>query len=287
LGLGFFQGFAGLVTNPVQGARRSGPGGFGVGVGTGLLGLVTKPVVGILDATSQFSEGIQNTGRAKDKRIRRPRAFDQTHAVRIYDEHMAAAFEVLREVDRSLFARSVPLFMYPGVGNIAVDEAKRAEQRDHHVLISSKAVFWLQGTQVEKMKVKWRLPLCDLHSVVARYDGVVVVSKDGSGFLLKLETMPEVVLVHRKLRRVINGETERALDNRDAFAPAMVGPSTVRLITKLEDRKVEAKVSHPELPAVELTPEPAPVRERAKGESDKAVKSDKGKEEADELAGTV
>ncbi|TID26462.1 Glutathione reductase [Venturia nashicola] len=47
LGLGFFDGITGLVTQPLQGAKKEGASGFVKGFGKGIAGLVVKPGAGI------------------------------------------------------------------------------------------------------------------------------------------------------------------------------------------------------------------------------------------------
>jgi hypothetical protein len=48
LGLGLYDGFAGLVMQPIDGARSGGSLGFAKGVGKGLGGIVFKPCAGAL-----------------------------------------------------------------------------------------------------------------------------------------------------------------------------------------------------------------------------------------------
>lgn len=46
LGYGFFDGIAGLVTQPVRGAEKDGPAGFVKGIGKGIGGVIAKPAAG-------------------------------------------------------------------------------------------------------------------------------------------------------------------------------------------------------------------------------------------------
>lgn len=46
LGLGFYDGVSGLVTQPYKGAQKEGGQGFIKGVGKGLGGLILKPAAG-------------------------------------------------------------------------------------------------------------------------------------------------------------------------------------------------------------------------------------------------
>ena len=67
----------------MEGAKKSGFGGFLSGTLKGLSGLVVKPVSGTLDFMSKTAEGIKHTPDAifnrdklkKDERVRLPRPF--------------------------------------------------------------------------------------------------------------------------------------------------------------------------------------------------------------------
>jgi vacuolar protein sorting-associated protein 13A/C len=63
LGGGVVSGIAGVVTQPLKGAREEGVGGFFKGVGKGLVGIAAKPLSGVLSLASKTSEGIQNSAR--------------------------------------------------------------------------------------------------------------------------------------------------------------------------------------------------------------------------------
>jgi hypothetical protein len=52
---------AGVVMEPVRGAKRGGAKGGAIGLGKGLLGLVCKPVAGTIDLVTHTTRGIGNT----------------------------------------------------------------------------------------------------------------------------------------------------------------------------------------------------------------------------------
>lgn len=59
VGRGIFSGVTGVFTKPVEGARKSGIGGFFGGIGKGVVGLVTKPVGGAVDLVSKTTAGLE------------------------------------------------------------------------------------------------------------------------------------------------------------------------------------------------------------------------------------
>ncbi|DBA04672.1 TPA: hypothetical protein N0F65_012255 [Lagenidium giganteum] len=71
------HGVAGLVKEPVRGAKRDGVKGFAKGVGRGTLQLVASPFVGTLGVVEKVSQSVNNTthlldDRSAESRTRRP-----------------------------------------------------------------------------------------------------------------------------------------------------------------------------------------------------------------------
>lgn len=56
-----FSAVAGVIVEPVKGAKRGGIKGGAKGFGKGMLGLVCKPVKGTIDLVTQTTRGISNT----------------------------------------------------------------------------------------------------------------------------------------------------------------------------------------------------------------------------------
>lgn len=56
-----FSAVAGVIAEPVKGAKQGGIKGGAIGLGKGVLGLVCKPVKGTIDFVTQTSRGISNT----------------------------------------------------------------------------------------------------------------------------------------------------------------------------------------------------------------------------------
>ena len=63
LGRGIVEGVAGVVLDPLRGAEAGGVGGFLAGLGKGVAGLVVKPVAGVLDFTTQATDGLIATAK--------------------------------------------------------------------------------------------------------------------------------------------------------------------------------------------------------------------------------
>jgi vacuolar protein sorting-associated protein 13A/C len=79
-GTSIWSGVTGVVSKPVEGAKKEGFGGFFKGIGKGATGLVAKTVSGTIDIVAKTSEGIDNSTKTQVQlsilvRIRRPRPF--------------------------------------------------------------------------------------------------------------------------------------------------------------------------------------------------------------------
>lgn len=60
-------GLIGIISQPLEGAKKDGVGGFFKGALKGIAGLVTKPVTGVIDMATKTVEGIKNTANIFDK----------------------------------------------------------------------------------------------------------------------------------------------------------------------------------------------------------------------------
>jgi len=165
LGEAVAEGAAGLITSPLDGARRDGVKGAIVGVAQGVMGVALKPATGVLDLATKSTESMRHasarpaqgldfysdeaTGRA---RARPPRALGPDSHLQVYDQSKAALREVLLRVDAGAY-RGEDLIGYVGLGAYSL---LCTESRLLHVRTSN----WVQSWQVP-----WgRLKSCSVQS---------------------------------------------------------------------------------------------------------------------------
>ncbi|CAH8495124.1 unnamed protein product [Heterobilharzia americana] len=100
--MGVFHGFTGVVTKPVEGARKDGVEGFFKGFGKGLVGAVTRPVSGVVDFASSSFEGIRRLADTAQEvsRVRPPRFIRSDGIIRPYEKREADGHLILRNVDK-------------------------------------------------------------------------------------------------------------------------------------------------------------------------------------------
>uniref|UniRef100_A0A6B2KYM8 Intermembrane lipid transfer protein VPS13-like C-terminal domain-containing protein n=1 Tax=Arcella intermedia TaxID=1963864 RepID=A0A6B2KYM8_9EUKA len=117
LGQSLFHGITGIVTQPIEGAKREGAVGAVKGIGKGLVGVVARPVTGVLDLVSQTTEGVRNTGRFlindEKLRIRPPRMIGKDRIVRSFDLHSAHGQELLVTLESGVYANQYYVYHAP------------------------------------------------------------------------------------------------------------------------------------------------------------------------------
>ncbi|KAK1380403.1 Calcium-dependent lipid-binding family protein [Heracleum sosnowskyi] len=141
LAKGFFRGFTGILTKPLEGAKASGVEGFVQGVGKGIIGVAAQPVSGVLDLLSKTTEGanavrikIASAIASEDQLLRRrlPRVIGGDNLLRPYDAYKAQGQVILQLAESVSFLRQVDLFKVRG--KFALSDA----YEDHFLLPKAK-----------------------------------------------------------------------------------------------------------------------------------------------------
>nr|XP_020640413.1 vacuolar protein sorting-associated protein 13C isoform X1 [Pogona vitticeps] len=84
---GVVGGVTGIITKPVEGAKKEGAAGFFKGIGKGLVGVVARPTGGIVDMASSTFQGIQRVAESTEEvsNLRPPRLIHEDGIIRPYD----------------------------------------------------------------------------------------------------------------------------------------------------------------------------------------------------------
>uniref|UniRef100_A0A663MLB0 Vacuolar protein sorting 13 homolog C n=1 Tax=Athene cunicularia TaxID=194338 RepID=A0A663MLB0_ATHCN len=101
---GVVGGVTGIITKPVEGAKKEGAAGFFKGIGKGLVGAVARPTGGIVDMASSTFQGIQRVAESTEEvsNLRPPRFIHEDGIIRPYDRVEAEGYDLF-EVCKSLF----------------------------------------------------------------------------------------------------------------------------------------------------------------------------------------
>ncbi|CAK6982133.1 vacuolar protein sorting-associated protein 13C isoform X1 [Scomber scombrus] len=98
---GVFGGVTGIVTKPVEGAKKEGAAGFFKGIGKGLVGVVARPTGGIVDMASSTFQGIQRAAESTEEvtKLRPVRLIREDGVIRPYDRTESEGFELFQRSD--------------------------------------------------------------------------------------------------------------------------------------------------------------------------------------------
>ncbi|TRY56689.1 hypothetical protein DNTS_012966 [Danionella cerebrum] len=115
---GVVGGVTGIVTKPVEGAKKEGAAGFFKGIGKGLVGVVARPTGGIVDMASSTFQGIQRVAESTEEvtKLRPVRLVREDGIIRPYDHQESEGYDLfqrseIKRLDGEVFREH---YMYPG-----------------------------------------------------------------------------------------------------------------------------------------------------------------------------
>ncbi|KAM3927460.1 intermembrane lipid transfer protein VPS13C isoform 2-T2 [Leptodactylus fuscus] len=93
---GVVGGVTGIITKPVEGAKKEGAAGFFKGIGKGLVGVVARPTGGIIDMASSTFQGIQRVAESTEdvSPLRPPRFIHEDGIIRPYNQSEAQGLDL-------------------------------------------------------------------------------------------------------------------------------------------------------------------------------------------------
>ncbi|XP_029283566.1 vacuolar protein sorting-associated protein 13C [Cottoperca gobio] len=116
--MGVMGGVTGIVTKPVEGAKKGGAAGFFKGIGKGLVGVVARPTGGIVDMASSTFHGIQRAAESTEEvtKLRPVRLIREDGIIRPYDLTESQGFDLfqrseIKQLEGEVFRNHCP---YPG-----------------------------------------------------------------------------------------------------------------------------------------------------------------------------
>lgn len=104
--MGVVGGITGVITKPVEGAKKEGAAGFFKGVGKGIIGVVARPASGVIDLASNTFEGIQKLADMSEevKKLRPARWIDdETGILQPYVMRKAQGKAILLETEKGKY----------------------------------------------------------------------------------------------------------------------------------------------------------------------------------------
>uniref|UniRef100_A0A8C9TBJ3 Vacuolar protein sorting 13 homolog C n=1 Tax=Scleropages formosus TaxID=113540 RepID=A0A8C9TBJ3_SCLFO len=112
---GVVGGVTGIVTKPVEGAKKEGAAGFFKGIGKGLVGVVARPTGGIVDMASSTFQGIQRVAESTEEvtKVRPARLIREDGIIRPYNQVESKGYDLfqIKQFDGEVFREHCE---YPG-----------------------------------------------------------------------------------------------------------------------------------------------------------------------------
>ncbi|KAJ0001755.1 hypothetical protein NQD34_001551 [Periophthalmus magnuspinnatus] len=115
---GVVGGVTGIVTKPMEGAKKEGAAGFFKGIGKGLVGVVARPTGGIVDMASSTFQGIQRAAESTEEvtKLRPVRLIREDGIIRPYDLSESKGYDLfqrseIKQLEGEVFRDLSP---YPG-----------------------------------------------------------------------------------------------------------------------------------------------------------------------------
>ncbi|XP_053128095.1 intermembrane lipid transfer protein VPS13C isoform X2 [Hemicordylus capensis] len=136
---GVVGGVTGIITKPVEGAKKEGAAGFFKGIGKGLVGVVARPTGGIVDMASSTFQGIQRVAESTEEvsNLRPPRLIHEDGIIRPYDRGEAEGYDLFENSHIKKLAGETFRF------HCAVPGGKKA-----HLVITNRRVMVIKEVEI-------------------------------------------------------------------------------------------------------------------------------------------
>uniref|UniRef100_A0A8C4LBM7 Vacuolar protein sorting 13 homolog C n=1 Tax=Equus asinus asinus TaxID=83772 RepID=A0A8C4LBM7_EQUAS len=171
--LGVVGGVTGIITKPVEGAKKEGAAGFFKGIGKGLVGAVARPTGGIIDMASSTFQGIQRAAESTEEvsSLRPPRLIHEDGIIRPYDRQESEGCDLFENHIKKLEGE---IYRY----HCAIPGNKKTI-----LMVTNRRVLCIKEVEILGcMSIDWQCPFEDF-----------VVPPSVSGNLLQILVKPVLV----------------------------------------------------------------------------------------------
>ncbi|XP_006741268.1 vacuolar protein sorting-associated protein 13C [Leptonychotes weddellii] len=174
---GVVGGMTGIITKPVEGAKKEGAAGFFKGIGKGLVGAVARPTGGIIDMASSTFQGIQRAAESTEEvsRLRPPRFIHEDGIIRPYERQESEGYDLFENHIKKLEGET---YRY----HCAISGSKKTI-----LMVTNRRVLCISEVEIlGHMSIDWQCPFEDF-----------VLPPSVHGNLLKI-SIKERGLFHKK-----------------------------------------------------------------------------------------
>nr|XP_004662570.2 vacuolar protein sorting-associated protein 13C isoform X1 [Jaculus jaculus] len=149
---GVVGGVTGIITKPMEGARKEGAAGFFKGIGMGLVGAVARPTGGIIDMASSTFHGIQRVAESTEEvcSLRPPRLIHEDGIIRPYDRQESEGYDLFENHIKKLEGETYQFHcLVPG-------------SRKTVLMVTSRRVLYVKEVEIlGHMSIDWQCPFED------------------------------------------------------------------------------------------------------------------------------
>ncbi|XP_050293110.1 intermembrane lipid transfer protein Vps13 isoform X2 [Anthonomus grandis grandis] len=187
--MGVVDGFTGVFTKPVTGAKEQGVEGFFKGLGKGAVGLVTRPAAGLVDFASGSLDVVKRATEVSDNdtaRLRPPRFLQADGLVRPYNSMEAEGNKLLVELNKGKYA-TTDVYVYHRV---------IIEKRDILLLTDKRMAYITHNDIFGGWQIEWSYTWQELVNpakVVPK--GVLITTNDKKKKLFGSNDNTKIVLI--------------------------------------------------------------------------------------------
>ncbi|XP_040348798.1 intermembrane lipid transfer protein VPS13C isoform X2 [Herpailurus yagouaroundi] len=164
---GVVGGVTGIITKPVEGAKKEGAAGFFKGIGKGLVGAVARPTGGIIDMASSTFQGIQRAAESTEEvsRLRPPRFIHEDGIIRPYERQESEGYDLFENHVKRLEGETYRC-------HCAISGSKKTI-----LMVTNRRVLCIKEVEIlGHMSIDWQCPFEDFVSPPSVHGNLLKIS---------------------------------------------------------------------------------------------------------------
>ncbi|XP_027707786.1 vacuolar protein sorting-associated protein 13C [Vombatus ursinus] len=177
---GVVGGVTGIITKPMEGAKKEGPAGFFKGIGKGLVGAVARPTGGIIDMASSTFQGIQRAAESTEDvcSLRPPRLIHEDGIIRPYDRSESEGHDLFENHIKKLDGET---YQY----HCAIPRYKNA-----NLVVTNRRVLFVKEVEIlGHISTEWQHPFEDFVSPPTVDENLLKISVKDHGLFCKKDNV--------------------------------------------------------------------------------------------------
>ncbi|XP_043837889.1 vacuolar protein sorting-associated protein 13C [Dromiciops gliroides] len=182
---GIVGGVTGIITKPMEGAKKEGAAGFFKGIGKGLVGAVARPTGGIIDMASSTFQGIQRAAESTEDvcSLRPPRLIHEDGIIRPYDRSESEGHDLFENHIKKLDGET---YRY----HCAIPGCKKT-----NLVVTNRRVLYVKEVELlGHMSTEWQHPFEDFVLPPSVDKNLLKISVKDHGLFHKKDSVNQICL---------------------------------------------------------------------------------------------